>query len=302
MIVAIIAIAFLSSFPLDLFSQVQLSELSGQELLTIDDAPEMQVIAISKNVIILKNAKAVLVWGGDVVVEGRVEGDVAAIGGSVIQKEGGFIGGDVIVLGGQYRAEAETPLRIEGKQTVMIGMFEDELRSVAADPTQLFSTQLTASFLIQRILSVLFWFLVTLGAATIAPGAVGRAISSIQLSPLKIAAAGSAVFILMSALVIAGLGLLPEAFAAITGLMVFVMIMAAYAFGRVAVHVLVGRCLLRYFWPELRSDSVAILAGVFACTVFLSIPYLWPLVLFVFFAIGCGIVINARRSPRWSAE
>ena len=43
--------------------------------------------------------------GGDVIVEGVVEGDVATIGGSVIQKAGSRIGGDVIVLGGTYRSE-----------------------------------------------------------------------------------------------------------------------------------------------------------------------------------------------------
>src|SRR4051812_30873374 len=41
-------------------------------------------------------------FGGDVIVEGAVDGDVAAIGGSVIQQPGSRIGGDVIVLVGTY--------------------------------------------------------------------------------------------------------------------------------------------------------------------------------------------------------
>jgi hypothetical protein len=45
-------------------------------------------------------------FGGDVIVEGVVEGDVASIGGDVIQRPGSRIGGDVIVLGGTYHADA----------------------------------------------------------------------------------------------------------------------------------------------------------------------------------------------------
>ncbi len=45
-----------------------------------------------------------IAFGGDVIVEGSVNGDVAAIGGSVIQREGSRIGGDVIVLGAIRKA------------------------------------------------------------------------------------------------------------------------------------------------------------------------------------------------------
>src|SRR5688572_19627664 len=94
-----------------IFALPQISTGTDAEILTIEDAPEMQVIAISRTVIVKKHAKEVLVWGGDVIVEGRVEGDIAAIGGSVIQKRDGFIGGDVIVFGGQYKSERLEPFR-----------------------------------------------------------------------------------------------------------------------------------------------------------------------------------------------
>ena len=77
----------------------------------------MEVIAFSKTVIVRKHAKAVFVFGGDVIVEGRVETDVGVIGGNVIQKEGSYIGGDVMVIGGAYRPESPTPLRTAGKET-----------------------------------------------------------------------------------------------------------------------------------------------------------------------------------------
>src|SRR5881396_1219197 len=50
-----------------------------------------------------------IAFGGDVIVEGAVDGDVAAIGGSVIQREGSRIGGDVIVLGGIYHHGKAAP-------------------------------------------------------------------------------------------------------------------------------------------------------------------------------------------------
>ena len=46
-------------------------------------------------------AKSVLSIGSDVIIEGRVEGDVFVVGGSVLQKESAFIGGDLFVLGGK---------------------------------------------------------------------------------------------------------------------------------------------------------------------------------------------------------
>src|SRR5262249_32879612 len=52
-----------------------------------------------------------IAFGGDVIIEGSVDGDVAAIGGSVIQREGARIGGDVIVLGGIYHHGKAAPDR-----------------------------------------------------------------------------------------------------------------------------------------------------------------------------------------------
>ena len=176
--ISAIAISFL--LPLLVLPQSQLSEDAGQQTLSVDDAPEMKVIAISKNVVIKKHAKEVLAWGGDIIVEGTVDGDVAAIGGSVIQKEGSFIGGDVIVFGGQYRSEGEGTQRVVGKNTIMFGVFEDELRGLARDPTQIFSPKLSVAFLVQRILAVLFWFLVTMATATIAPGALSRGVAGLR--------------------------------------------------------------------------------------------------------------------------
>jgi len=293
---------FLCLLTSSVFALPQISTDAEGQVLTIEDAPEMQVIAISKTVIIKKQAKEVLVWGGDVIVEGRVEGDVATIGGSVIQKQGSFIGGDVIVFGGQYKSEDLEPLRAERKQTIMFGAFEDELRNLAQEPSQIFTPRLTVSFVVQRILSALFWFIVTFAAATIAPGAVSRATARLKLSGLKITAIGVAGFILTCLAVIAGMGVLPEYISPVIGLMAFAMIMLAYGFGRVVLHVFIGKLLQERFSTGGRgSETLAILFGVLTLTVLLSLPYVWTLALFALFSIGIGLVLTSRSAHSWKA-
>ena len=55
---------------------------SDENTLVVESSPDMEIISFSKKVVVRKEAKGVLVFGADVVVEGRVEGDVAAVGGS----------------------------------------------------------------------------------------------------------------------------------------------------------------------------------------------------------------------------
>ncbi|MFL6467118.1 MAG: hypothetical protein ACJ72Z_04080 [Pyrinomonadaceae bacterium] len=283
--------------------QSQISEDTEQQTLTIDDAPEMKVIAISKNVVVRKHVKDVLAWGGTVTIEGIVDGDVAAIGGSVIQKEGSFIGGDVIVFGGQYRSEGSSSKRVEGKNTIMFGVFEEELRGLARDPTELLSPKLSVTFVIHRVLAILFWFIVTMIAATITPGAVSRGVVGLRLSTLKITGIGAAAFLLTCIAAVIGVGFLPEYLSVVVGLMAFALIMLAYGFGRVVMNAFVGKLILdRFFASHKISESITILAGVMVNVLLLSIPYVWPLALFAFFAIGTGLVVTSRSYSPWKAR
>jgi hypothetical protein len=297
---AAIAVVFLS--PVIGAPTAQVTEDTETQTLIVDDAPDMKVIAISKNVIIRNRAKEVLVWGGNVTIEGSVDGDVATIGGSVFQKESGFIGGDVIVFGGTYNSESSRPLRAEGKDTIMFGMFEEELRGFAKDPSQLLKPEFNTSFLAQRLLAVIFWFLVTMGAATITPGAVGRSIAGLKLSALKITAMGAGGFIACCFLLIAGIGYLPEYLSAVVGVMGFALIMLAYGLARVVIHVAVGKFVLERLFPDRRlSESLAVLCGVLVSVAILSFPYVWPIAVFGFFSVGTGLVLSARRSRSWKA-
>jgi hypothetical protein len=290
----------LLSFNISILAQTQLETSADDKTLIVNDAPEMEVYAIGKSVIVKNRAKGVLAFGGDIIVEGSVEGDVATIGGSVIQKENAYIGGDIITFGGSYKPEAREPLREAGKETVMFGAFEQELRDLAQNPTQIFSPSFSLAFLAQRLLSVLFWFVVTLAFATIAPGAVSRAVARFQLSTLKVVAIGFIGFVLTTIGVLGSLRVLPDYLSVIFGLMMLVLLMLAYLFGRVALQVSFGKLFLKYLLSERnQSETLAIFVGVLIWTIFLSIPYLWTLALITLFAGGIGLVLTARSKRIW---
>jgi hypothetical protein len=156
--------AYASAFAVILFTSVlAFSQISQTDnTIMVDDAPDMEVIAYGKTIIVRKQAKGVLSFGGDVIVEGKVYGDVASVGGSVIQREGAYIGGDVFSVGGAYKPESATPLREPGRETIMFAGYEEEIRGLAQNPTSLLSPSLSPAFFAQRLFSVLFWFVVSL--------------------------------------------------------------------------------------------------------------------------------------------
>lgn len=263
-------------------------------------AEGVEVYAVGKTVIVPKNAKGVLAFGGDVIVEGNIEGDVAAIGGNVIQKHDAVIGGDVIIFGGSYKHERAEPLRGAGKESVIVGGFEEELRDLGKNPSQILSPVLSWSFLIQRLLGVLFWFVVSLVITTIAPGAISRSVARFQLSVSRIAGIGLLGFLIFIFGVVGSLKFLPNYVGAVVSLMAVVLLILAYVFGRVTLQVSAGKWMQRKFLPEnLQSESVALLIGAFVWTILLSLPYFWLFSLFFLFIVSLGIILTARSVTKW---
>jgi hypothetical protein len=286
--------------PLILIAQTQLSTSEDGTTMTVEDAPDMEVVAFGKSVIVKNRAKGVLAIGGDVTVEGSVSGDVATIGGSIIQRSNAYIGGDVIAFGGTYSPESRSPLREPGKETVMFGMFEQELRDMAKNPSEIFAPSFTLSFLAQKLLSVLFWFIVSFAITSLAPGSVSRAIARIHLSALKVAVIGTTTLVLTLVGVVGSANALPDYLSVSLGLMAFVLLMLAYVFGRVALQLSVGKFLQKKILPNgNRSETLAILLGVIFWSLLLSIPYLWTLTVVVLFIAGIGLVLTARSNASW---
>jgi|CXWL01.1.fsa_nt_gi hypothetical protein len=283
-----------------IFAHPEISTSDDQTTVIVNDAPEQEVIVIGKSVVVNKQAKGVLAIGGDVIIEGRVEGDVATVGGNVIQKENAYIGGDIIVFGGAYKPASETPLRAPGKETVMFGVFEEELRSFGQDPSQIFAPSFSLTFLATRLLFALFWFVVTMIITTIAPGAVTRAVARIHLSLLKVCAIGAVVFVLVMSAIVGGVLALPDYLSVTIAAMGTMLLLLGYLFGRVALQVSLGKAVQKHFLSENnRSETLAILIGVLGWTLLLSLPYIWVIALFAVFAVGIGLVLTGRAVPKW---
>jgi hypothetical protein len=276
---------------------------SDENTLVIESSPDMEIISFSKNVVVKQEAKGVLVFGADVVIEGRVEGDAAAIGGSIIQREGSYIGGDVIVFGGKYSPDSNNPLRGENKQTVIFAAYEEELRNLARNPLEMFSPSFTVAFVALRIISLLFWFVLSIAFTTIAPGAVSRAVARLKLSSGKVIAIGFFTFFGANILLFAALTALPNSINAVLVGMAFLTLTLAYVFGRVALHVCFGKLIQKYLLSDQnRSEALSILLGVVAWTLLLSLPYIWIFALLALFSAGIGLVLTARPAAVWKSR
>lgn len=287
----------LFSTPVSAHPEISVSE--DQKMITVGDAPEQEVYAFGKSVTVNKRAKGVLAIGGDIVIEGRIEGDVATIGGNVIQRHDAFVGGDVIVIGGAYKPEAERPARVDGKQTVVFGMLEEQLKDIARDPASLLSPSVSLSFFAQRLVLALIWFVISMVFSTIAPGAVGRAAAKLNLSPVKVCAAGAGIFMATGIAVIVSAITLPN-FLAVAALgLCLLLLLFGYIFGRIALHVSLGKWIQRTSFPaNNRSETLATLTGVLLWTLVLSLPYIWPIALFTTFAFGIGLIAMAVTRTR----
>lgn len=297
------AILFVLAAACAIYAQQTITVQPDAQTIVIEDAPEMEVLSFGKTVIVKKEAKGVFSFGGDVIVEGRVSGDVSTIGGAIIQKENAYIGGAVIALGGSYKPESRTPLREAGAETVMYAGYEEELRGLSQNPSQIFSPEITWAFVAQRFLLVLFWFVISFALTTIAPGAVSRAIARVQISWFKIGALGFSSFVatLIGAMIC--LKFLPDYISAVVSLMLFVALILSYVFGKTVLQINVGKHLQKCFLPENKhSETIAILLGVVFWTFLLSVPYLWILALIVLFSFSVGLILTARSPTVWQKQ
>jgi hypothetical protein len=294
----LLVVSFLVAFGIEVFSQSSTVISGDQEQVIIDDASEHETFSFGKTIVVKGSAKEVLVLGGDVIVEGTVTGDVATIGGTVYQKRGASIGGDVIVLGGSYKSDDKDPIREPNKKTIVYAGYEQELRNLMQNPTQIFASDYSPTFFALRILAVLFWFIISLGLTTISPGGISRFVAKIQLSTLKIVGIGFLGIVLCTIGVIFALGFLPSVLSTIIGLMVLFLLILAYVLGRTTLQVVFGKWLQKKLVPERwQSESLALLIGAFIWTALLSLPFIWTIALVGLMSVSLGLVITSR-SPK----
>lgn len=263
----------------------------GEEL--VIDGRAGDVFGMGQSVRVRGDVRGVIAFGGDVIVEGRVEGDAAAVGGSVIQLAGSHVGGDVIVFGGEYRNERGG--RGATSKTMMYAGYEQELRDMARNPASLLTPEFSLAFVGWRLMAVLFWFVVSIALTAVSPGAVGRAAARLQLTLPRVALIGLVGALVLGPGVTSALHFLPPALAALVGVTGLLLVLLSYLFGRVVIHAATGRWLQRVLLPEnRRSESVALLLGAVFWAVVLALPYVWPFVVIALVVLSLGLALTAR--------
>jgi len=281
---------------------VACAQSAGDEkVVLIDGTNEGTVFGVGHSVRITGTVKqGAMSFGGDVIVEGVVEGDVATIGGSVIQKSGSRIGGDVIVLGGIYRADDTPPNRNPAAKTMMYAGYQQELRDIMRNPTGLFSPRWTPSYLGTRLLVVLFWFLVSLGFTAAMPGTISRGIARLQLTSLRVAAIGLIGVVVLFVGVLLCLWIMPEPIRVLVGMLALLLWLVASLFGRVILYAATGRWLQRKYIPVGKnSEAVALLLGTSLWVLLTSLPYVWPFMATFILIISFGLALTARYRVNW---
>jgi hypothetical protein len=239
-------------------------------------------------------------FGGDVIVEGVVEGDVATIGGSVIQLPGSRIGGDVIVFGGTYHPGEPAGFRNPNSMTMMYAGYQQELRNMMRSPSGLLSPRWTPVYLGTRLLVVLFWFVVSLAVTAAMPGTVSQGVTRLHLTSLRVAVIGVIGMLVLFGGVFLCLRIMPETISVLVGLMALLFGLVAVLLGRVILYAATGRWLQRKYVPIGKdSEAVALLLGTVFWVILTSLPYVWPFVVSFIIVISLGLALTARYRIGW---
>ena len=271
------------------------AESKAADEVLIEGSYASDVFGLGRSVRVRGEVKnGALSFGGDVIIEGRVEGDVAAFGGSVVQMPGSYVGGDVMVIGGEYRHEGDAVHNASGRTFLFAG-YERELRELARNPASILTPEFSLAFLGWRLLAVLFWFVASVALTSVSPGAVGRAAARLQLTLRHVALIGLVGAFVVGAGVAASLNYLPGALSALVFVTATLLLLLSYLFGRVVVHAATGRWLQRMLLrEERRSESVALLLGATFWAVALALPYVWPFLVLCLVVVSLGLALTAR--------
>jgi hypothetical protein len=271
--------------------------------LIVEGEDTKDVFGMGRSVIVRGKVKhGVMAFGGDVVIEGqgRVEGDVGVIGGTITQRENSYIGGDVLVIGGAYHHGKVAPGRDPETKTIMFAGYEEELRELGRNPASLLQPKWTVGSLGLRVLSILFWFIISLGLTAATPGAISRAATRLQLTSLRVAVIGLLAAFVLAFGVPAALHVLPPVLGLFVGVLSILLLFVAYLFGRVAIHAATGRWVQRLLLrEEQRSESIALLLGASLWAIVLSLPYVWALAVAALVVTSLGLALTVRYRIGW---
>jgi hypothetical protein len=282
------------------YAQEATANSASESAEVISGSSDTTVFGVGHAIRITGQVKGAIGFGGDVIVEGTVDGDVAAIGGSVIQAAGATIKGDVIVIGGSYKPVDQKPNRSESSTTIMYAGYQEELRNLMRSPSDLLRPQWSPADLGLRLLAILFWFVVSLALTAAMPGTISRGVARLQLTMLRVAIIGIAGGVVIAVVVPVCLLFLPSPVSTLVSLIAMVLILISGLFGRVVIYAATGRWLQRKYFPFGRnSESAALLMGTTFWIMLASLPYIWPVVATGLIVVSLGLALTARYRLGW---
>ena len=245
---------------------------------------------------------AVVSTFGGVLVTGRVNGPVVAIGGDVVLAGNGRVEGDVLAVGGAVRFDgAASAARSVGGRVRSLGALEaaflSELRT-----SPLAGAAVSPLLLSFRLFLLFLWLAVALLLLRTVPRALGDAATRVPGRLVLLGALGTSV-VLTGLLVASGFVLALPAKAGLALAAVLVTgLYAAKLWGLAALFLAAGRRLLRGArrGGALFGDPAALAAGLLALGLPSLVPavgpLLWALVSVV--AIGVAVRTVAVREPQ----
>lgn len=236
------------------------------------------------------------IFGGTVVINGKVKGDIAAFGAKVVI--GGTVNGNIQMYGGnlalEHASSVHGEIRLYGSkwERASDAMLQGSVTNYADSIGWLLPSNDGFTFPLWPLLAwvglglLLTWLLpehVMLVRMTVA-SKIGR---SLALGLLSIPLAPTALVVLI-ALVVS----IPLAIIVALGLV------AAWAFGTVAVGWLVGDAILKKIAPQYNTRRAQIVVGLAGLVLLSSLPYVGWLISAGTGLVGLGAVLLSRFGTR----
>ncbi len=247
-------------------------------------AKAQDIIKMNTDIEIEKNMVAgdVVAIGGDVTVYGRVEKNVTAVGGSVILKANSYVGGQVVIVGGEI---IKDPTAVVGERVTQIYM----PRFIPSMTTFVKGGWLALWATISLLVLLGFLGLAILLAALI-PENIGVAIMALEQTFIKMFLWGMLWAILvvpiavLLAISIIGILLIPVE---------ILLVVLALVIGYIAAAVFIGKHVLSALKKKSPPFVDAIL-GILVLFLIGFVPVIGPMIKAVFLTAGFGAVLTTR--------
>ncbi|MCX5750439.1 MAG: polymer-forming cytoskeletal protein [Candidatus Saganbacteria bacterium] len=255
---------------------------------SIASAANNEITKIGSDVFIAKDVSVdkVSVIGGSAKIDGQIQGDVAAIGGSVILGDTATVLGDVVAIGGTVQKAPNTIIKgdiveiaIPGHQAVVGAMNKGELPLLGIS---------IAIFCLLAFVCALILALVVVGFYT---KQIGNASFACEKSAWRCFWAGVLGLILIVPITL----LLLISLIGIVFIPLWIMlVVAALFFGKVVMSQLIGKKLLHFFKVAKKPMMLEVAFGIIVLAFISMIPFIGGLIKMILITIALGGVILTR--------